>query len=77
MMRRRLLWTLSAVMLLWLVASSWHTRRIENCVGGGGRWVAAKWTCEPGAGRIILERGLKRSRAPADGRRLTSAPRTR
>jgi len=59
--RAIILWSLSAMLLVWLAASTWHTHRIEACIAEGGRWISAKWECDRDAGRIILDRGLKRS----------------
>lgn len=59
--RSLVLWSLSAVLLAWMAAMTWHGKRLEACIAEGGRWDMKRWTCDRDLGRIIIERGMKRS----------------
>jgi len=58
--RSKILWSLSVVMLAWMVLMTWLGKRLDACVAEGGRWDARHWHCDKDIGRIILERGMKR-----------------
>lgn len=59
--RSLVLWSLSAALLAWMLAMTWHSNRLEACVAEGGRWDITRWHCDRDLGRIIIERGMKRS----------------
>lgn len=58
--RSLLLWSLSVLMLGWLMLMTWQGRRFDACAADGGRWDVQHWRCDRDIGRIILERGMKR-----------------
>jgi hypothetical protein len=58
--RQRILWTLSALMLVWIGIMTLSQYRAIECADTGGRWTVLRWECVP-ARRILLERGLYRS----------------
>jgi hypothetical protein len=61
MSRSRLLWAASALLLAWIGLLSLDQRRALQCAGEGGRWESLNWRCVPDAGRIILQRDIRRS----------------
>jgi hypothetical protein len=61
MMRRPVvLWALSAVMLLWLLAMSAANYRISRCQELGGQWSWKGWKCRL-LPPIELQRDIRRS----------------
>jgi hypothetical protein len=61
MTRDHLLWIGSALLLLWIGALSVDQNRAIACARDGGRWETRNWRCVPDAGRIILQREIRRS----------------
>ncbi len=60
MRRDLLLWAGSAMLLLWIGMLTIDQNRAIQCAEQGGRWETLTWRCIPDAGRIILQRDIRR-----------------
>jgi hypothetical protein len=61
MRRDQWLWAASAVLMVWIGLLSLDQSRAVQCTQQGGRWETLRWRCVPDAGRIILQREIRRS----------------
>ncbi len=58
--RSIILWSLSALMLAWIMALTAHSHLAQGCLEQGGRWDGRRWKCRP-APAIELRRNLNRT----------------
>lgn len=61
MIRNLILWTASTLLLVWIGILSIDSQLAYKCAQQGGRWESLNWRCVPDAGRIILQREIRRS----------------
>ena len=57
--RSIILWSLSTLLLAWIVGLTLHMHAAEGCREAGGRWEWRRWKCRA-APAIELRRGLDR-----------------
>lgn len=60
MRRDLLLWAGSAFLMIWIGLLTVDQNRALQCSQQGGRWETLNWRCIPDAGRIILQREIRR-----------------